>query len=280
MGAKLRQLALRRGVANRQAVVAVDLPVELGELLLVAGKVRRRAARFPEINLTAGTSANRGEPRLDGGQLGSVGNETRIIRRLQPLEFFIREGEKEPVLQDWPRIPLPKDLATLERSAALGREITALLEPWTTVPGVTSGKMRSELRLLGRAARIDAGQIDPDAGDLDVTAGWGHPGKGGTITMPGKGRSVPRAFSANELAAVDQGPGPQDWRVEGVAMANQEMNLRKAGGRDHGRAFVERDGHRLFDQHMLAGLRGERCVLGMKLMGRCDINHIDARISA
>jgi len=45
------------------------------------------------------------------------------------------------------------------------------------------------------------GQLDPDAGDLAVTAGWGHAGKGG-VTMPGKGRIVARPYVKAELDAI------------------------------------------------------------------------------
>jgi hypothetical protein len=45
------------------------------------------------------------------------------------------------------------------------------------------------------------GQLDTDAGDLAVTAGWGHAGKDG-ITMPAKGRIVVRPYDKAELDAI------------------------------------------------------------------------------
>jgi len=42
------------------------------------------------------------------------------------------------------------------------------------------------------------------AGDLAVTAGWGHGGNGG-VTMPGRGRAVERPFTDPELAAFREG---------------------------------------------------------------------------
>jgi len=42
------------------------------------------------------------------------------------------------------------------------------------------------------------------AGDLAVTAGWGHAGKGG-VTMPGKGKAEERDCTAEELAAIEAG---------------------------------------------------------------------------
>jgi type ISP restriction-modification system protein len=79
--------------------------------------------------------------------------------------------------QDWPRVPLPKTRDALNRSAALGRQVAALLDPETPVPGVTTGKVRAELRQIAVL----------DGNDLRVTAGWGIAGKGG-VAMPGKGK--------------------------------------------------------------------------------------------
>ena len=47
--------------------------------------------------------------------------------------------------QDWPRIPLPATRERLLPSAELGRQITALLDTETPLPGVTQGKPRPEL---------------------------------------------------------------------------------------------------------------------------------------
>src|SRR5207244_3828950 len=44
--------------------------------------------------------------------------------------------------QDWPRVPLPGTAELLRASAALGRQVAALLDPERPVPGVTSGKLR------------------------------------------------------------------------------------------------------------------------------------------
>ena len=91
--------------------------------------------------------------------------------------------------QDWPRIPLPKGREGLEASAELGRRVAALLDTENPVPGVTCGELRSDLRAFGAVVRVGGGALDPTAGDLAVTAGWGHAGQGG-VTMPGKGKLV------------------------------------------------------------------------------------------
>lgn len=108
--------------------------------------------------------------------------------------------------QDWPRVPLPASAATLRTSAALGRQLAALLDPETAVAGVTGGVVRAELRAIGVITRVGGGALQPTAGELDLTAGWGHAGQGG-VTMPGKGRAIAREYTADERAALESLPG-------------------------------------------------------------------------
>ena len=91
--------------------------------------------------------------------------------------------------QDWPRIPLPKDKDTLLASAALGRQLAALLDVETPVATVTVGKIREELKSVAVFTRLDGQAANPAAGDLELTAGWGHAGQNG-VTMPGRGMVV------------------------------------------------------------------------------------------
>jgi hypothetical protein len=104
--------------------------------------------------------------------------------------------------QDWPRIPLPSTKQDLERSAALGRQVVDLLDSEAGVMGVTLSPVRTELRVVGVLSTA-VGQLDPGAGDLDVTARWGHAGKGG-VTMPAKGRVVEREYTPEERAALSE----------------------------------------------------------------------------
>ena len=106
------------------------------------------------------------------------------------------------IRQDWPRIPLPKDKDTLLASAALGRQLAALLDTEAPVPGVTAGKIRDDLKTIAVFQRADGKPAKPDAGDLDLTAGWGHGGKGG-ITMPGKGKIIRRGDGAYDIFLND-----------------------------------------------------------------------------
>lgn len=50
---------------------------------------------------------------------------------------------------DWPRIPLPSSTDLLRRSSELGEQIADLLDLERTLPGISVGTIRPELRLLG-----------------------------------------------------------------------------------------------------------------------------------
>ncbi|MGH2388983.1 MAG: type ISP restriction/modification enzyme, partial [Chloroflexota bacterium] len=104
--------------------------------------------------------------------------------------------------QDWPRVPLPADREVLASSAALGRQLAALLNSEEQAPGVTAGTVRRELRTIGAPARLGGGQLQES--DLALTVGWGHAGQGG-VTMPGKGKAVERPYGAEELGALTEG---------------------------------------------------------------------------
>jgi Type ISP C-terminal specificity domain len=101
-------------------------------------------------------------------------------------------AENEGALRlDWPRIPLPAKKKVLLDSAKLGQQVAALLDTEKPVVGVTSGAIRKDLKPLGTIQRIDGKQIGRKKAELEVTAGWGHAGKGG-VCMPGKGKIVER----------------------------------------------------------------------------------------
>jgi predicted helicase len=103
--------------------------------------------------------------------------------------------------QDWPRIPLPATGERLLASAELGRQIAALLDTETPLPGVTQNKPRPELANIGLLTVADAASLAP--AHLQLTAGWGHAGKGG-VTMPGKGRTESRPFTAEEQPVLGE----------------------------------------------------------------------------
>jgi hypothetical protein len=105
---------------------------------------------------------------------------------------------------DWPRIPLPTAKETLLHSAEIGRELSALLDVELPVTGVTVGTIRSELREIGSITRECGGSLNPEGGDLDVTVGWGHGGKGSAV-MPGKGKLIERDYTAKERESLATG---------------------------------------------------------------------------
>lgn len=118
---------------------------------------------------------------------------------------YLKENA-DGIRQDWPRIPLPDTREALEHSASLGRQLAALLDPETTVKGVTTGTIRPELKPLAVISKAGGGVLNPDAGDLALTTGWGHGGKDG-VTMPGKGKVITRDYTPEELAAIREGAG-------------------------------------------------------------------------
>ena len=100
--------------------------------------------------------------------------------------------------QDWPRVPLPNDAKLLKSSGELGLKLAALLDSEQQVAGVTAGKIRKEIGLVGAPSGFKS-----DA-HLAVTAHWGIAGKGG-ICMPSYGKAVERAYTPEELAAIGDG---------------------------------------------------------------------------
>jgi hypothetical protein len=102
-----------------------------------------------------------------------------------------RQDNAGALRQDWPRVPLPADAEALAASAALGEQVTALLDAERPVPGVTTGEVAPGLRAI---AVFDFAGAAPN---LAVTAGWGYAGLGG-VTMPGRGRIEERANDRGE----------------------------------------------------------------------------------
>ena len=119
---------------------------------------------------------------------------------------------------DWPHIPLPgwptpgsagilpasDATEALAQSAARGRELAALLDPDTPVPGVTTGTLRPDIATIAVPATVDGRNMTGD--DFALTAGWGHYGTGEAV-MPGQGRVVERAYTSEERAALGDATG-------------------------------------------------------------------------
>jgi hypothetical protein len=108
---------------------------------------------------------------------------------------------RDGILADWPRVPLPASAGALRASAALGARLAALLDPDEPVPGVSVGTPELPLGAFGAITRAGGGQLSP--AELAVTAGWGH-GGGGRPVMPGQGRLTVRdAYTTEELAQIE-----------------------------------------------------------------------------
>ena len=132
--------------------------------------------------------------------------------KIDPLDFFMhcaavlhapsyRRENAGALRIDWPRIPLPIASKALLHSAELGGAISGLLDLEVSVKGTFARSIRLELGGIGPISREGGGALNPDAGDLNVTAGWGHGGKGDAV-MPGKGKAVHRGYSAKECEAL------------------------------------------------------------------------------
>ena len=118
-----------------------------------------------------------------------------------------REANAGALRMGWPRIPLPGwpdgeaegAAEALARSATHGRELAALLDPETPVPGVTRTPLRPEITAIAVPSTVDGGNMA--GADFVVTVGWGHYGSGDAV-MPGRGRAEERAYTPEETTAM------------------------------------------------------------------------------
>ena len=125
-----------------------------------------------------------------------------------------RQANAGALRMGWPRVPLPgwpapgsagalstaEAAAELARFAARGRQLAALLDVDTPVPGITRTPLRPEIAAVAVPATGDGRNMA--GGDFAVTAGWGRTGKGDAV-MPGQGRVVERPFTPAERSAMD-----------------------------------------------------------------------------
>ena len=120
-----------------------------------------------------------------------------------------REANSGALRMEWPRIPLPGwpngdtpgAAEELAASAARGRELAALLDSDTPVPGVTEGVLRPEIAAIAVPSTVDGGNMT--GYDFALSAGWGHFGVGEAV-MPGQGRIAERTCTANERSALGE----------------------------------------------------------------------------
>jgi hypothetical protein len=101
----------------------------------------------------------------------------------------------EGIRHGWPHVPLPNSAGLLRTSAALGEQVAGLLDPDTPVPGITTGAIRAELATIAVPTTAPGAQRD-----WKLT-GWGSRSDKG-VTMPGRGRTDSRDYSAAEVATA------------------------------------------------------------------------------
>ena len=94
--------------------------------------------------------------------------------------------------QGWPRVPLPDDAAALHRSAILGKQLAALLDPDAPAPRVSTGTLRPEIACIAIPGTKPGRERDW------ALSSWGNRTDKG-VTMPGRGpgRTAPLQHDGN-----------------------------------------------------------------------------------
>ena len=108
---------------------------------------------------------------------------------------------------EWPRDPLPgwpdvgdTDAADMfARSTKRGRELAALLDPDTLVPGITEAPHRLKSNAVTVSTTADSCNVVGE--DFALIVDWGHIGIGGAV-MPGQGHATERAYAPEERAIL------------------------------------------------------------------------------
>jgi hypothetical protein len=134
-----------------------------------------------------------------------------IVAIMHSSEF--RTENLSSLRRDWPRIPLPGSKELLLSSSELGHTISSLLDTKSEAIGISTGRVRPELKGLAEISRLGGGNLKES--ELALTAGWGHAGNGG-VTMPGRGKTTERDYSAAELKRILEGiasPGLSDKKT-------------------------------------------------------------------
>ena len=108
---------------------------------------------------------------------------------------------------EWPRVPLPgwpeggTDGAAeaIAVSAVRGRELAALFNSETPVPGVNQAPLHPEFAIIAVPATSSGRNMTGE--DFAITASWGRHGKG-DVVMPGPGHAVERDYTPEERAVM------------------------------------------------------------------------------
>lgn len=200
---------------------------QVGTIQLVIPRAQRKEWSPPMVTSSAvdlnamdgGASAvplqlkdvlHKGEMRVNtapaaSGRDGELGRARVIFLHClsilhSPLYFAENKGAMRA---DPPRLPFPREEKMLGASADLGAKLASLLDPEKAVAGVSSGKLRSGLCVLGLPHKRSGKTLSDD--DLIVSVGWGHvqtSRTGSTLVMPGTGLIKERDYTPVELAAL------------------------------------------------------------------------------
>lgn len=185
-----------RAIVTQQRPRNDWFPCQLISKLGCLDLLDRSATIFPLTNLAQSL-----ETFVSTCQLQSEAIFNHIVAMLHAPAY--RRENIGALRVDWPRVPLPRDAATLRASAALGATLATLLDPETPAPGVSTGSLRAGLKTLGLPTKRDGKSLDGD--DLKLTAGWGsfqNTGGGSRIVMPGRGLAKERDYTEPERAAL------------------------------------------------------------------------------
>jgi hypothetical protein len=123
------------------------------------------------------------------------------------------------VRADWPRIPLPDTEDGLRESARLGATVARLVELASPVSGVDRTPT-AHMQTVAAIERLDGSAVNPTAGDLAVTVGWGivQP----RAVMPGAGRYDER----DRIEAESAGLSDEDRELLGDQILDVYLNER------------------------------------------------------
>ena len=201
---------LRKGAEEPQAYSTKDM----GSLHLI----ERGALMFPTWLRDDDITNPNGQARRPNLSIAAQNHLAALGASVEDLFHHVlavlhdptyRQANAGALRMGWPRIPLPgwpkgaaENAAALVRSAARGRQLAALLDCEAPVPGVTQAPLRPEMAVIAVPATRDGRNMA--SGDLAVTAGWGHFGKGDAV-MPGQGRVVERPLTPEERSAMARG---------------------------------------------------------------------------
>jgi hypothetical protein len=166
------------------------------------------------VPISVRDALHKGEMRINAapGVLDAINNASSVngkgtlfhcLSIMHSPRYFLENGGA--MRADAPRVPLPRSSKQFLVSVALGTSLAGLLDPEAPVRGVSIGRLRRGLHVLGLPHRKGGKSLSEQ--DLILTAGWGHvqTSRAGTmLVMPGTGLVEERDYTAAERAAIEE----------------------------------------------------------------------------